>query len=374
MKHTYDYERWTNPASALDPRFHHMSFAVFRTDDAEPGRVVAARLPDCREMAVGDSLFAKLRLSGEAVDFCMRANRATAPLFVLSDRGLGILSLRYHFHACMGIYLHVHTRPESGARLLNSGACGGVGRDGLTVSRRVQAVGDAVTAQDTASYAALADAWCTVQAIDGCLFAPAGKSLVRVRDLQMAMERMAAFVGCRLTVHHGARTGEDACAVSLDAEHEGRISEASDHVRWVRCYRPMLLECLLLCLLAEIRLCAANHGATCRIGSWDGTDGGHLCIALRYVLDPTAVTRAAMTEQMCVRAHLLAMADAEGLHMRFSDMPCWLSADTLGTPTEPTVQTITLEWLTDPTVRLTSDLKSRPHIGEDEAHMRPWGE
>ena len=116
MKHSTSYEVLTNPTLPLDEGFHHMSYALFRTDE-DFGRVLAARFPAKEMLDVGDTLQTALRLSDEAMAYLLRVGDNDPPLFCLTDAGLGLLCKRYDAAIGMGLYLHIHTPPASAARL-----------------------------------------------------------------------------------------------------------------------------------------------------------------------------------------------------------------------------------------------------------------
>lgn len=341
---------WRDPDSEISTAFHHLSFTLFRTDLAF-GTVVSARVPEAGALAVGDHLPAKLGLSDEAIQYLNRTDTDQPPMFVLTSLGLGILSKKYDRCAGLGLYFHVHCHPESGARLLNNGAFGSPDGGMFLVEARVSAVTGPVTRSDERSYAALLDAWQTVNA--GRDLLPATRDEVWVEDIRAAIEAMADFVGCEITFAADSEWG------ASENHGIGNLS-ASQSVRRVKCYRPLLLEAMLLYLLTEIRHLSLTRGATCTIGSSDGGEAMPLAMALRYRLD----VRIPQTELLLVsnhRTHMGHVADFGGLCLQTSLLPAWES----GVPDlsqEREEQEITLEWLFDPAVLPSSDLKAYLHL------------
>ncbi len=341
MKHTDAHEQWTSPTALMEPQFHRISFALFRTD-GELGRILAARTPDRTILGVGDFLQARLHLSGEAMTYLVRPDGTSVPLFILTDCGLGLLSKRYDLQAGVGLYLHIHTRPEAGARLLNSGAFGRAGTGCFDVSRRVHEAGAEVRAGDEDSYEALADAMQVIRAITAGedWLSVGSDERLDVRDLQDALEQMARFVGCGL-------------AVDRSEIDRLEIDRSLPAIRRVTCYRPRMLECLLLYLMAEVRDHAWTRSAKWRIGALDG-DGGHLSMTLRYTMDLAPLNEPAQAALAQARSYMQAVADVGGLQVYFPP----ILPKSLAGPGEME-QVMTLEWLTNPSVLVTGDLKAR---------------
>ena len=81
MKHSTSYEVLTNPTLPLDEGFRHMSYALFRTDDEDFGRVLTMRFPAREMLNVGDTIQSALHLSDEAVAYLLRVDDREPPLF-----------------------------------------------------------------------------------------------------------------------------------------------------------------------------------------------------------------------------------------------------------------------------------------------------
>jgi hypothetical protein len=312
-----------------------MSYALYRTD-GEVGRVVATRNPDGDVLAVGDYIQDRLELSEEAAAF-LTGRGDSAPLFVLTQMGLGLLSHRYRLSAGLGLYLHIHTPPESAARLINSGALGYGNGSGFRVSGRIEALGNAVTAQDEAAYPALLEAWQAVRDAPRTLFTTDGADGLRLSDLRSGMRRLAAFAGCDLTFTVRRSVG---------------VENLSPDTR-VKCYRPLLLEGLLLCLLTEMRTCSATRGGVCRLEppAEGGRDG--LAMTLRYPICPSEEADDPRFSD-ALHSHMTYVGELGGLDVYFPE-------EALRPRMEGGLfqRAVMLDWMLDPSVLSTSDLKAR---------------
>lgn len=343
VRYTAAYGQWTAPNRPMAAEFHRMSFALYRTD-GEVGRVVATRSPDREILTVGDYIQDRLELSEEAVAF-MAGSGGSASLFVLTKTGLGLLCHRYRLSAGLGLYLHIHTHPESAARLINSGALGYGNGSGFQVSGRVEALGNAVTVKDEAAYPALLEAWQAVRDAPKSLFATDTADGLRLSDLRSGMQRLAAFVGCDLTFTVRRTAGAE--SLSPDTR--------------VKCHRPLMLEGILFCLLAEMREHSATRGGVCRFEppAERGRDG--LAMTLRYPICPTGET-ADLRFLDAVHSHMTYVGELGGLDVYFRSEPLPPRAEG-GLPE----RVVMLDWLLDPSVLPTSDLKSRLKLLYGEA-------
>ena len=328
MKPSAIQKLWTDPTMFLAPDFHSMSFVLFRTD-SDFGRVMAARVPDVRTVRVGSNLLDLLELSEEALAYISDKREATRPLLVMTKLGLGILWGRYTLSAGLGLYLHIHAKPISAARLVNR-----MGNPaGMLVSARVREAGSAVTAKDEASYRPLMEACEAIQSAPPSLFPVDAHRRISLAELRESMGRMAAFVGCDLTF-------------TLRRKHSNHPINL--HTR-VGCYRPLLLEAVLLCLLAEIRDQAATRGGVCCLELPDETSHEGLTLTLRYPVLPDA-----KPQTRDFRSHLVSASALAGLDLYpFPELISPRGEDELAQ------QSILLDWLYDPTLLQTADLKAR---------------
>lgn len=316
----------TDPRLAPRGPFHGMSYLLFTTV-TEPWQGVAARLP--ARPALGEPLPLP-RFSAEAMAY-MNTAEERPPLFVLTDWGLGLLHPAYHRHAGLWLYLHIHCRPEAGARLLMGGALGDPVGGGFRVESTLRLLGAAgsVTRRDQPSYEVLAEAWSRVIHSPTRL-TPAPEGTVTVENLETVLTELAAFSGCGLTVEaeraiHPAAEGQPAATVPL---------------RRVACYRPRLLEAILLCLLTEGRELAEPRSLRVTVGAVGHREGGPLSMTLRYIpLSPTPTPSSPAGHR-----HLTAAAEVNGLCLRFVK--------------EGEERVAYLDWVADPACLPTSDLKA----------------
>ncbi len=332
MRPSNQQRRWTDPLLAMDPAYHRLSFALFRADE-DAGRVVASRVPEEGFLPMGSYIQDQLSLSAEAME---HINSGEArPLFILTDKGLGVLLNRYVLSASLGLFLHIHTKPASAARILNGGGLGDGCGEGFLVSSRVAELSGRITARDESSYLPLLEAWQAVTAQTEPLFKTDGADTISVGALREGIGRLAAFVGCDVTFTVRKTEG---------------TSGFSPHER-MKCYRPLLLEALLFCLLSEIRSCSATGRGICRLESPTerGRDGLALC--LRYPVSPAEDEDTAWYIE-CLHSHWAGIADMSGL-----DVYAPLASTYTRVSEGPPDRVILLDWLTDPSVLSTTDLK-----------------
>lgn len=356
MRYSLSYEQWTNPDRSMSPDFHRISFALFRVD-TDIGRVMAARCPERTILKSMDYIQQKLNFSEEAIAYMVRTESIPAPLFIMTEKGLGVLSKRYDLNAGVGLLCHIHCRPKAGARLINSGVLGRENGLNYSRSRRVQELGAKVTKRDTESYAALLEAWQTISEAS-CPFASDEGDTITLPRLQEGICKLAAFVGCHLSY-------------TLRKVKEGDTVTAFHHAR-VSCYRPLLLEALLLVLLAEVRERSADHGGVCRIEIPEEDDfpifSGHkpLRLTIRYPL-LTPISAQEKTNLALIHGYAAYVGALSGLDLYFHLRP---ARGEDGFPE----QVIGMEWISNPSLLPTSDLKSGAFLdyGAKECDGLDW--
>ncbi len=352
MKRTASYDQWTDPALPMSADYHRMSYALYRFD-GDFGRVIATRNPDGGLLAEGDYIQDRLELSDEAMAYMTDCDRNRPPLFVLTKAGLGILSNRYGLTAGMGLYLHVHTRPDSGARILNSGAFGyGNGAD-FGVSEKIRSMGAELLPRDTNAYSALLEAWQGVLWGAKPLLKTESDGSITLTELRTAIRKLAAFVGVELSF-------------TLPKPPDGTLPHP--HTR-VKCYRPLMTEGLLLCLLTEMRTRSATRGGVCRfeLPEKQGRDG--MTLTLRCPVDPSMDTSAEQLRQIW-HSHMTRVGEQGGMDVWFP--PQWLPPRADGDLPE---WAVTLDQLLDPSVLESSDLKARLRLAYGEGkHQPPTGD
>ena len=348
MKHSTSYEVLTNPALPLDEGFRHMSYALFRTDDEDFGRVLATRFPAGEMLGVGDTLQSALHLSDEAVAYLLRVDDREPPLFCLTDAGLGLLCKRYDAAVGIGLYLHIHCRPEAGARLLCAGALGVPDGTAFSLSARVKSFTDKPSAEDARSFPPLLDALRAVQTPRDWVSPTYGEADgITLGDMEDMILHFSEFAGCRLL-----------CTVADE-----------DRDRTVSICRPFVLEGILLYLLTEVRTHAATREAQLQISAVEDPRGfqlqgqDRLCLLFSYEMDALHMTGATRERLAEARAYLSATADVSGLDLHFPPLvPPALRLPDGKRGSGMVTETIALEWLTDPTLLPSSDLKTRPKL------------
>lgn len=335
MKYSHATELWTNPREGMFQEFHHISYVLFRTD-REDGEIVGARCPDMHRLAVGHSLPEVIGLDAEARHFLREESSCSRRLVVMTDIGVGVLDKLYDRQAGLGLLFHIHARPESIARLLNHGVLDIVGED-YVISQAIRGIGGEVTPRDMDSYDALTDAFRTLTTYPIGAFLPVNDRGDLYRsDLENRMMQMARFVGCGI-----------------------RFSEEKRPNR-IRCFRPLLLEALLLYLMTEVRMVSATRGADCRIATVEGEDGGHLALTVRYPIERTAPGTdlyegvGKCHRHMSWACELGGMSLQKELHTPAHREKCQ------GTLLSEVC--ITAEWQHDPAVLPTTDLKAKIQI------------
>lgn len=340
MQYSRTVEAWSSPCCAPIAAFHHMSYAVFRTDRPTL-EILASRAPDGELLPVGGRLADALHLSDEAISYLLGGTyEDQPPLFVRTGMGIGILSKQYDRHAGLGLYLHVHAQPQACARLLTSGALGAPSAAGFSLSALVRSEGGEVMTKDAEDYDALRDAWSAVEhgRVHGILRTGEDGLLYRY-ELEKALRGIASFVGCGINV-----------------TEESSVSRLS-------CYRPPLLEILLLTLLTEVRASAATRTAVCTISASEGKEGGGLLLTLRYPVEALPADElggAALSEG--ILRYLARVADLSGIDLQKQILRPTRRDKTEGRLPEVC---ITLAWLRNPALLSTSDLKAKLRLACD---------
>ena len=333
MRPSNQQRRWTDPLLPMDPAYHRLSFVLFQTDE-DAGRVVASRVPEEGFLSPGSYIQDQLRLSEEAMRY-INGDCEEPPLFILTEKGLGVLLKRYVLSAGLVLLLHIHTKPASAARILNSGGLGQGSIEGFSVSLRIAEQTGRVTSRDESSYRPLWEAWQAVQGQTEPIFKTDEADTLSLGEIREGILRLAAFVGCDVTFTYRKSEG----------------SRGFFSCERVKCYRPLLLEALLLCLLAEIRSCSATGRGICCLESPTerGRDG--LALSLRYPVSPAEDGDTAWCIDR-LHSHWTGIADLGGLDV-YAPPTLLYSSKTEGLPE----RVVWLDWLTDPSVLTSSDLK-----------------
>ena len=329
MRYSRAFQLWTNPEWEMPEIFHHLSYILFRTD-SEEAQIVAVRCPDPAGITAGASLIDVLQLDAEAQVYLFGGNGNRPPLVVMTAVGLGVLDMRYDGHAGLGVYWHIHGRPDGLARLVNSGVLGDPNGGTYRISRAVAAVNGEILRRDAPSYHALADGWGALDRPAGQWATCDGNGRLYGTELCDFVSKLAEFAGCGWL------------QIQRD-EHAGRI----------KCRRPVLLEALLLCLLTEVSTYASVSEAVCRVGTLGHVDEEGLALELAYPLEKA--------DKYCdrleaIHRHLGWVCELGGLELHAEVVPLRRGERQAGKLPQ---MRITLEWLHDPVVLSTSDLKAK---------------
>lgn len=324
---------WTHPELPMPLEFCRMSYVLFRVD-GDVGRVVAARTPDDRFLRVGDHVQDRLTFCGDALSYMTRRHDHVPPLFIRTDRGIGLLSGRYHLSAGLGLYLHIHTRPAAAMRLINAGALGCDGE--FAVSREICEQVGRPTARDGRSYPALLEAWRAVAAAPREVFVTDLDGGISLGDLRNGIAKLASFVGVEV--------------VFTVRKEQGR-NPVSPYAR-VKCYRPLLLEGMLLCLLSEMRARSATGAGVCRLELPSESREG-LSLTLHYPLNPREKPETAQAYEG-IHGCLGGIGETGGLDL-YAPTRLLPPRDPNGLPEAA----VTLDWLLDPSALSSSDIKAR---------------
>jgi hypothetical protein len=329
MSYGQAYHAWTDPQAEWPEIYHHLSYILFRTD-SENAEIVGARCPDTLGRIFGESVSDVLELDDEARAYLFEGGHALPPLLVKTALGLGVLDQRYDGHAGIGVYWHIHGRANSMARLINSGVLGSAEGCSYRISRSVADVGDAVRSRDMPSYGVLADAWSVLDAPSAAWARCDERGCMYGRELEKWLGKLAQFAGCTWR------------------------SDVADGVAKVKCSRPVLLEALLLCLLTEAYESSTTRQVSGEISALGGIDGEGLALTMTFPVEK--LERVQMRVDSLQR-HLGWVSELGGISLHVQSVPLRKEGKLAG-KTMPEVR-ITLEWLHDPAVLSTSDLKAK---------------
>ena len=310
--------------------FHSMSYILFRTD-SEGAEILGARCPDPKTFSVGKSFISAMEAEEDVLRCLASGENHPLPMFVETRTGVGMLLKQYDLQAGMGLYLQIHASPVALSRLLHGGVLRSGGNMEYVLGESIPYRGD-IRRADEDAYPILLDAWSVVQSYrcaHGLIHADS-RGAVSWDDLEKTITGLADFVGCELT-----------------------LSRLRDGAEWARCYRPVLLEALLFCLLTEARSLSSDGRVTCRIGAQG--EERRLMMELSYTVEPKRLLSEEYRQAWEIRRHLERVADLGGLELH-ADVRKPSRADKAAGAL-PTVE-LCLEWLRDPALLPTGDLKA----------------
>lgn len=333
MKHIQAYRKWTGRENGMPEAYRSMSFILFRTD-SEGTEILGSRCPDPKEFAVGRSFLASMEAEEDMIRYLQSTEAHPIPLFLETRTGMGLLLKDYDLHAGIGLYLQIHESPVALSRLLCGGALMGEGTE-YRLSDGIPRRGN-IQRRDEQGYPTLLDAWSTVRDYrrQGGLIHTNDSGLLSCRGLQDAISSMAAFVGC---VPLWQDCGEEEESMSP------RLC----------CYRPILLEALLLCLLAEVRSLSADGTFACRVDTLG--EEHRLFLELSYAIQPKQLSSEEYRYTQEAHQHLERVADLGGLELHAHvEKPSRKDKQMGALPRT----VLCLEWLRDPALLPTGDLKA----------------
>lgn len=335
MKPSDSDRLWSGTDTPMSDDYRRLSYALFRVD-GDIGRIVAARSPDRRVLSVGAYIQDRLDLCEEALAYMGLPYYELPPLFVRNQKGIGLLLSRYHLPAGLGLYLHIHADPASVARLIH---CAAIGQEftHYTVSKRLKSMGGPLTPRDEAIYPILADAWFPVRdLVQHTLFRVNQYNELTLGELRDKAKKLAAFVGCDLTF----------------TVRKAKGSAPPSPYTKVKCYRPLLLEALLLYLFSEIRERSATRGGVCCLEDPVQRERDGLVLTLRYPLCPEEDPETAYFTN-AFHSHLSNTAELGGMDVYFpAEHPASRTEEGLRE------QVVMLDQILDPALLSTSDLKA----------------
>ena len=324
----------------MDPRYHHVSYALFRAD-GEDTMILAARCPDAERFAAGRQFTDALKLDDEAMSFLLSA-RSNGMLVIHTEIGIGVLDKRYIRHCGVGVYWHVHGDAEGLGRLIHHDVLGGGETVEYAVSGSVMALKSLVRAQDLPLYGVLTDAWDWITTRPSAWAGEDEEGCVYGEELARMIEKMAEFVGVRL--------------IRDDIEQDIESSDDLLPVGRVRCRRPLWLEICLLYLLAEGKSLSANGKMYYRLGVLGDVEGEGLALHFRYAVeDPDRFANVLDP----IHRYLNRVGELHG--MEFQSVVSRLKRGERGRGILPEMR-FYLDWLKDPTVLASSDLKADPEF------------
>ena len=330
MERIQAYRKWTGKDDGMPDGFHGMSYILFRTD-SEEAEILGARCPHSNAFAVGRSFVAAMEAEEDVLRYLASGENHPLPLFVETRTGIGILLKHYDLQAGMGLYLQIHASPVALSRLLRGGVLRGREDGDYILGESIPYRGE-IRRTDENAYPILLDVWSSVQSyccVHGLIHADS-RGAVFCDALEKAMTGLADFVGCELTFTRLWDSGE-----------------------WARCYRPVLLEALLFCLLTEARSLSNDGKVFCRVGGQG--EERRLAMELSYTVEPKRLMSEEYRQAWEARRHLERVADLGGLELH-ADVRKPSRADKAAGAL-PTVE-LCLEWLRDPALLPTGDLKA----------------
>lgn len=316
----------------MNPRYRRLSYVLFGMgEDALP--ILGARCPDKVRFAVGRQLTDALKLDEEALGF-LRFPDGSNFLLICTDLGVGVLDRRYADYSGVGIYWHIHGDRDSLCRLINHGVLGDRTAGWHTVGASVASGRRHVRGQDLPVYHDLMNTWEKLTDTPVLRVAGDANGYVYGSELSRVIEEMAGFAGC----------------FPICAAAEPFMGRA-------RCRRPQWLEICLLYLLTEAKNHSADGTVRYRLGALGGQDGEGLSLEVRYL------TESDSEEVAAARRHFARVGELHGMDFHAETVQPKRGERQKGILPEVRFY---LDWLRDPTVLATSDLKVEVRFETEE--------
>lgn len=348
MRHKRGVRRWSD-SGEMPAAYHRMSYVLFRTDSGSL-EIIAVRCPDPKRFSVGQSLISALELDMEAISY-LKSEEPNPPVYCLESKlGVGLLHKGYDRHAGLGLYLHIHGSPVSLSRLVRGGVLPGSHSGRLRVASDMEDRGK-IRPWDTEAYGILLDAWTEIRDREsrGGIWTTHPDGHLSSVELERGLEELAAFAGVGLTVTHEG---------PFPGGNEGvRVPSASS----VRCYRPALLESILLFLLTSAASLSTDQRAVCRVATRG--ESRHLLLALEFSLNEMKKYSETLRvwEEACL--HMSLVAELGGLQLQARILRPSRTEKKAG---RMPLLSVCLEWMRNPALLPTTDLKAHLKLAYEE--------
>lgn len=347
MRYPKWYGLWTDPDRAPDEGSCHTSLILFTLRQGEDA-VVATRCPRRPRIPLGYGALDALGISTEVQQELICRGGDTRPLFLRTRMGVGILDRTYAVETGTYLYVQLHCRPRHLMALINGGALGDPAENGFLVSREIREAEMRSRALREREYGILADAWEAVRARQRGILRPFDDGIVLRTHAEEAVRRLAAFAGCEVEVMAGATPSQ-----ILPSEPITRMG----------CHRPAVCEVMLLAAFCEARRYSPCGVVTVGVSTVTGKDVDRLSLSVGYTVEDGKLFREERAERERIHEYWRTVARSGGMEM---------SAETAH-PAEgrrrggacPQVFW-TVDWLRDPAVLESSDLKAPDGLSSEE--------
>ena len=351
MRHERGVRRWSE-SKEMPEAYHRMSYVLFRTD-GYPMTVIAVRCPDPKLFYVGQNIISALGLDTEAIRY-LKSEELNPPVYCMETKlGIGLLHKGYDRHAGLGLYLHIHGSPVSLSRLIRGGVLPGSESGRLRLASDMEDRGE-IRPWDAEAYGILLDAWTEIRDREsrGGIWPSRSEGLLSPMELERGLEDLAAFAGVGLTVTHEG---------PFPGGNEGVHAPSASSIR---CYRPALLEAILLFLLSSAANLSADQWAVCRVATRG--ESRHLLLALEFSFaeEKKHSETLRLWEEAC--RHMSLVAELGGLQLQARLLRPSRTEKKAG---QLPCLSVCLEWMRNPSLLPTTDLKARLKLVYEDPRM-----